>query len=76
MEEQVSRIYKKGFNNGYTLSQYEPELLKQIMAVKADNNEYLQAIKEGSRQQQKEQLVEQMKRDIGSGRGRGRDVGI
>lgn len=74
MEEQVSKLYKKGFNNGYVLSEHEPELLKQIMDVKADNNEYLQAIKEGSRQQQKEQLVEQMKRDIDKGQDKSRGL--
>jgi len=74
MEEQVSKRYKKGFNNGYVLSEHEPELLKQLLDVKADNNEYLQAIKEGSRQQQKEQLVEQMKRDIDNGRDKSRGL--
>lgn len=74
MEEQVSKLYKKGFNNGYVLSEHEPELLKQLLDVKADNNEYLQAIKEGSRQQQKEQLVEQMKRDIDNGRDKSRGL--
>lgn len=63
MEEEleVSQEYLKGFNDGYQLRKHEPELLDKLLKSTKSTNERLKAMEAGSRQAQKEQIIEQMK---------------
>jgi len=63
MEEElhVSEEYLKGFNDGYQLRKHEPELLDKLLKGQKSTNERLKAMEAGSRQAQKEQIIEQMK---------------
>jgi len=62
-EKDPSLLYIKGFNTGYTLGKYEPELLNKILSSENDKNEYLNAVKAGKDQRDREQILEQMKRE-------------
>jgi len=64
MEEEleVSQEYLKGFNDGYQLRKHEPELLDKILkSTSTATNERIKAMEAGSRQAQKEKIIEQMK---------------
>ncbi|MDQ1086146.1 hypothetical protein [Siphonobacter sp. SORGH_AS_1065] len=60
-EQQPSPHYLKGFNNGYLLAQYEPELLNNLLASPNPENEYMQAMAHGKNQFEQEKLVAEMK---------------
>jgi hypothetical protein len=52
--------FTKGFNNGYLLAKHEPELLKQLLAINKDNNDYLKGVASGK----KEHDIEKMKKRL------------
>lgn len=50
----------KGFNHGYTLQEQEPELLAKILKSPASKSDYLDGIKEGQKQYEREKLLKQL----------------
>jgi len=46
--------YIEGFNNGYLLSKYEPQLLQKISPNLQASNQYLDGLLEGKQQQERE----------------------
>jgi hypothetical protein len=61
MEIQNEKNYIKGFNAGYLLNQYEPELMKQILASPNDrDNDYFYSLQQGKKQHDKEKILSQM----------------
>lgn len=59
--ENIDLKMLKGFNAGYLLSKYEPELLRKLMESFNKNHSYLQGLKLGSQQYDKETLLNQLK---------------
>ena len=55
---------KHGFNVGYVMEKHEPTLLNEILKTDNQENEYIQAISKGQRQQKKERLIEQQKQQV------------
>ncbi len=60
-EQEPSEKYVKGFNSGYQMQKEEPELLDKIIKSDNGNNEYIQAMEAGKRQQQKETMIQEQK---------------
>jgi len=60
-EKDPSPTYIKSFNQGYTLSQYEPELLKQLLKSTDKGNEIAKAMEAGKQQFELQKLKAQVK---------------
>lgn len=58
--EDLEKIYIKGFNVGYLLSQHDPELLTQLLKTKS-SNEYFNGLHSGKKQHDREKLLEQLR---------------
>jgi hypothetical protein len=69
------QLYTKGFNDGYLMSKHEPELLAKLLKSPNDNSEYFQALKDGSKQHEKEKDLEEIKRmrDKSKGKDKGQE---
>lgn len=52
--ENQEPLYTKGFNNGYTLAKYEPNLLKSITPSLHPGNNYLEGMLDGKEQHEHE----------------------
>lgn len=52
----------KGFNNGYLLAKHEPELLKQLLTINKNNNDYIKGVAFGK----KEHDIQKMKNRLNS----------
>ena len=52
MEE--SEKYIKGFNSGYTLRQHSPKLAKELIDLLKEQSDYIQGLKDGKEQFEKE----------------------
>lgn len=52
----------KGFNVGYLLSKHDPELLLQLTNSKNNSSNYFKAMALGAKQNDRERLLEQMKK--------------
>lgn len=52
MEE--SEKYIKGFNSGYTLRQHSPKLAKELIDLLKEQSDYIQGLKDGKLQFEKE----------------------
>lgn len=48
--EQQEILYTKGFNNGYLLAQYEPELLNKLLPDLKSGNDYVDGLLSGKEQ--------------------------
>lgn len=57
--EAPEQTYTKGFNDGYLLSQHDPELLAQILKTKS-SNEYLKGVSSGKKQHDKEKVLKEI----------------
>lgn len=57
-EENEAKI-AAGFNAGYLMAEHEPGLLQQIITSANKQSEFVNAMEQGQRQQQKEQLIKQ-----------------
>ena len=44
------QLYKKGFNAGYLIAQYEPKLLGKLEGQVRTSNEFLLGVTEGARE--------------------------
>lgn len=75
-DEKTSPAYLKGFNQGYILAKHEPELLDKLLKSGNDDKEFIRAMHAGSRQHQKERLIEQMKQtqQKDKSKNKGRDI--
>lgn len=60
-EEQLEELYKRGFNAGYMLAKYDPELLSKFTKENSPQNVYIKALKAGSIQYEKDLKLEQLK---------------
>lgn len=58
--------FTKGFNNGYFLSEHQPELLNTLVqGITSSDSAYLEGLKEGQKQKQNELERERIKNSIG-----------
>lgn len=71
MSEQEKRFIK-GFNHGYLLAEHEPQLLKQLLTGIHDGGQYLDGLKEGQKQLEKEKIAEKFKQ-AGSDQSKSKD---
>lgn len=61
-EDEPSKEFLKGFNNGYQLSKHEPELLNKLLQTQqTGNTDYTRAMQQGKEQHQRETLMAEMK---------------
>ena len=58
-EDKVEPDYLKGFNEGYTISQYQPELAEKLANIDSDFIR-LAGFKDGRKQYQAEQLKDRL----------------
>jgi hypothetical protein len=63
MQEELTPMQLKGFNSGYELAKHEPELFNKLLSSLERNNdtEYIQGLKFGKGQADRENLLEQLK---------------
>lgn len=54
----------KGFNNGYLLAKHEPQLLKQLLTINRDNNEYLKGVASGKKEHDLEKVRSRFKKEV------------
>jgi hypothetical protein len=54
--------YIKAFNVGYQLGKHDPQLLEQLSKSNEHESEYLQALKMGAKQFDREKLLDQVKK--------------
>jgi len=72
MEDQTH--YVRGFNGGYLLEQFEPELLAKVMKTLDLSNDYLEGLSEGQKEFQQERIRQEIEnisrlRDEGKSKG-------
>ena len=58
-EEKVDKNYLEGFNNGYFLAKYEPELAEKLSKIQAESL-HVKGLQQGREQYLKEQLKERL----------------
>lgn len=58
-EDKVDKNYLEGFNNGYFLAKYEPELAEKLSKIQADSL-HVKGLQQGREQFLKEQLQEKL----------------
>lgn len=75
MTEQEKQ-YTKGFNSGYLLSKHEPELFDQLLNSLNKDSEYIQGMKQGKHQHDREKLLEQIKQHQEINKGKGQEKGL
>ena len=61
--DEALKPFIKAFNAGYLLNKHEPELLETILKTPNQDKPYLQAMKEGKKQHEKDKFVEQIKQE-------------
>ena len=63
MEDELTPNQLKGFNSGYELAKHEPELFTKLLSslVKNGDSDYIQGLKYGKSQADRENLLEQLK---------------
>ncbi len=59
--EEGMKHFQKAFNAGYQLSKHEPQLMKQILQSPNQENSYLNAMKAGNKQYEKDKFIDQIK---------------
>ena len=75
MEEELTPMQLKGFNSGYELAKHEPELFTKLLSSLERNNdtEYIQGLKYGKSQADRELLLEQLKQSQERIKSKGRE---
>lgn len=71
--------YTKGFNHGYVIKKYQPELYNKLIKTSIKNN-YLQGLEDGGNELQREKIktltrLQQLK-NLDQSKDRGLDQGI
>lgn len=59
--EQNKEQYTKGFNQGYNLKKYHPNLYQRLMSAMHGENFYKESLADGAKQFEKEELQKQLK---------------
>jgi hypothetical protein len=82
METQEQQ-FQKGFNNGYLLAQYKPELAQQVTKDLKPENDYLDGLLSGKKEYEMQKAKEQIKNRIGftgkqmdAGKDKPKDMGM
>lgn len=52
--EQPSKEYIKGFNSGYIIAQYEPELAQQLTQAPDKDNDFFKGFTSGTKEYERE----------------------
>jgi len=52
--EQEEELFAQGFNNGYLIAKYEPELAKKLNFPADDKNIYIEGLSGGKKQYEQE----------------------
>jgi capsule polysaccharide export protein KpsE/RkpR len=60
-DKKFEEQYTNGYNDGYLLSRFEPDLYKKISSVADTEAPYFQGLKAGNQALQRELLVQHMK---------------
>ena len=60
-DEQYQQLYKSGFNDGYLLSQYKPDLLKQIVNGNKSESPYLKGVSAGQQTHERQLFLQSLK---------------
>jgi len=55
------KLYQKGFNAGYLLSQHEPVLIEKILKSNNKDNEYFEGLLFGKKEYDREVFREELK---------------
>ncbi|WP_040626589.1 hypothetical protein [Mucilaginibacter paludis] len=58
-EDYITSETASAFNAGYILQKHEPQLLDKILQSTDKQNEYINALSTGKKQQEREKIVEQ-----------------
>jgi len=61
MKEELTPKELKGFNAGYLIAKHDPELFKVLEKSLGSESEYIQGLKYGKLQADRENLLEQIK---------------
>lgn len=72
MEDQEA-LFIKGFNGGYLLEQYEPNLLAKVLKTLNLSNDYLEGLSSGQKEYQQERIRLEMER-LSQLRDKGKDL--
>jgi hypothetical protein len=60
-EKKYEEQYSKGYNDGYLLSRFEPDLYKKINSVADTEGPYFQGLKAGNQAMERDLLLQNMK---------------
>ena len=61
MMDTNEKLYGEGFNNGYLLAKYEPDLTKQLIASPNNYSDYFKGIVSGKQEYDMEKVRERLK---------------
>ncbi len=70
--EEPTPEYLKGFNVGYQIAKNDPQLFGQLTKSLDRDNDYIQGLKMGQKQLDREKLLEQLKQSKDQSKDRGR----
>jgi len=60
--KEQEQLYTEGYNNGYLLNRFEPELYKKLMEGQQDKNIYFEGMREGGKAQAAELFLENLQK--------------
>lgn len=63
-EEKLEELYKRGFNAGYMMQKYDPDLLAKFTTSQNPDNVYIKALAAGGRQFEKDLKREELSKSL------------
>lgn len=60
-DKEYEALYAKGFNDGYLLSKFKPDLYRQISTAGDKDQPYFTGLQQGHRQVQREVFLQSLK---------------
>lgn len=61
-DKELEKLYVEGYNNGYLLSRYEPQLFKQVVTNIQSKNVYYSGLEAGGQAHAKEMFMENVQK--------------
>lgn len=61
-DQEKEQRYTNGFNDGYLLSRFEPQLMEKIGKQSMEGNPYFEGMTAGSRLYQQEKFLQQLEK--------------
>lgn len=59
--DSLEKLYQAGFNSGYLIAKFDPELIRAILQYRNPENVYFEALRLGRKEFEKEKILDRLK---------------